>query len=126
MNIEISRHLRSVLLALGGEPLVPELLLVVGDLDLTPDVVGKVHSAHQPVGGLKRSLGLDQGVKLLPVLDNDLLKLLGDFVVLDNVLIESVQPDQLLIQSFADLSSSLEISDLLGELDLGVIIGKNL
>ena len=124
--MEISRQLGRVLLALGGESLVPELLLVVSDLDLTPDVVSKVHGADQPVCGLERSLRLDQGVKLLPVLDNDLLKLLADFVVLDDVLIESVQPDQLLIKAFADFSSGFEISDLLSELNFCIVIGKYL
>ena len=126
MDMMTKPHLRSVFLALGGEALVPQLLLVVGDLDLAADVVSQVHGAHQPVRGLEGAVRLDQGVKILPVLGDDLLELLADLVVVDDVLVEAVQPHELLVQRLGDLRGSLEVPDLLGQLNLRVVISENL
>ena len=126
MDMMTKPHLRSVFLALGGEALVPQLLLVVGDLDLAADVVSQVHGAHQPVRGLEGAVRLDQGVKILPVLGDDLLELLADLVVVDDVLVEAVQPHELLVQRLGDLRGSLEVADLLGQLNLRVVISENL
>ena len=92
-------RLVGVLLALGSEALVPEVLLRSADLFLGSDVVGQVHGLDQPcrgegqqghqghqvcppVGRLERAGRLDQVVKVGAVLLHDPLQLGADLMLI--------------------------------------------
>ena len=120
------QYLSSVLLPFRRQALVPELLLGVGNLNLSANIISQIHSIDKSLSGFEGSGGFDQSVKFFSIFLNNLLEFFADLIIINDVLVEVIEPSKFLIQSFRDLSSSFQVSNLSCELNLCVVISKNL
>ena len=80
----------------------------------------------KPVCGLHWCSWLDKSIKICPVLVHNGFKIGADLVVIDDVLVEVIQPCHFIIQGFGNLTGGFQVIDLLLQLSLHIVIGKNL